>query len=79
MGKVDDLRALREARYAERHAPVKTVGKAKKVLEEATRAGSAAVQPAQVGELCGHRSIGNKSCTREADHVATGTKSHRYT
>ena len=34
--------------------------------------------PATSDELCGHRSIGNKSCSREKGHQANGTKNHRY-
>jgi hypothetical protein len=29
-------------------------------------------------ELCGHRNMGGRSCTRELDHVKQGTKNHRY-
>lgn len=73
MGKVDDLRRLREARYAANSATP-----ASKATAAAKALASAVAPPVPSGELCGHRSIGNKSCTREADHVATGTKSHRY-
>jgi hypothetical protein len=75
MGKVDDLRALREARFAanqKAQPPAERAKKAQRALAKATSA------PAPTGELCGHRSIGNKTCTREKDHQATGTKSHRY-
>lgn len=75
MGKVDDLRALREARYAASQkgaAPVKKAEVAKKALAKAVAA------PVAPDALCGHRSIGNKVCIREEGHVATGTKSHRY-
>ena len=74
MGKVDDLRALREARYAATRKPASPESKsakARKALQEAE-------SPAVIEELCGHRSISNKSCTREKDHQATGTKNHRY-
>lgn len=74
MGKVDVMRAMREAKYAatQKQAPEVRASKAKAALEQATGPASA---PA---ELCGHRSISKKSCTREADHLATGTKNHRY-
>lgn len=74
MGKVDDMRALREARFAAQSKPVTPAKKAAK----AAAALSAVVSPAPTGELCGHRSISNKSCTREKDHQASGTKNHRY-
>lgn len=73
MGKVDDMRAMREARFAERSkvpAESKSV-KARKALQ-------AAAAPVAPGELCGHLSISNRRCTREKDHQATGTKNHRY-
>lgn len=74
MGKVDDMRAMREARYAARTAaatPAAKAVKARKVLENAET-------PAPTGELCGHQSISKKRCTREKDHQLTGTKNHRY-
>ncbi len=106
MGKVDDQRAMREARYAARQRPARQPGaspvaagegatppaprrvakkvSALKVVREGdvaaltTGAEPAAADDAAAPELCGHRSIGNKSCTREKDHQATGTKNHRY-
>lgn len=81
MGKVDDLRALREARYAankkaanekDPKAAAKKVAAAKLMLKQAKST------PPPTTEFCGHRSISNKSCTREKDHQAAGTKSHRY-
>lgn len=76
MGKVDDMRALREARFA---ASQKKPAPPGERAAKAQRALAKALAPqAPTGELCGHRSIGNKSCIREKDHQATGTKSHRY-
>lgn len=76
MGKVDDMRAMREAKYAanSKVAPATKASKAKAALEEA----EAPRRALPSGELCGHRSISNKACTREKDHQATGTKNHRY-
>lgn len=86
MGKVDDQRAMREARYAARQ---QTASGAARVSPPATtvdspRVSGAARQratpapAAASGELCGHRGMGNKSCTREKDHQTNGTKNHRY-
>lgn len=75
MGKVDDLRALREARYA---ASQKVSSAAERATKAQRALAKALAPPAPTGELCGHRSVSGKSCTREKDHQATGTKSHRY-
>ena len=56
MSKMDNLRAMREARYA------------------ATTA-SAAKPKTPEGQLCGHRNMGGRTCTREHGHAE---KSHRY-
>ena len=63
MGKVEDLRKMREARYEERRA-VKKVD-------------PALVLPAAVDQvlLCGHKGVGGKTCTRLKDHQE---KNHRY-
>ena len=86
MSKMDGLRAMREARYAEAQA---RAGKA----QPPTKA--AAAKPAPVAPptpkrkpaqaktdaaettdaLCGHRSMNGRTCTREQGHAA---KSHRY-
>ena len=77
MGKVDDMRALREARYdAMQRAKSPATAESKSV--KARKALQAATTPAATGELCGHRSISNKTCIREAGHQAAGTKNHRY-
>lgn len=90
MGKVDDQRAMREAKYAARQrgaggsAPA---APAKAAVARPTPTAAAPVPstltvaapaPSASDELCGHRSIGNKSCTREKGHQAGGTKNHRY-
>lgn len=61
MGKVEDQRAMREARYAGA-APVRQVAKAKEAL---------APPPAASSEKCDYRSkISGKSCTKPAGHKA---------
>jgi hypothetical protein len=78
MSKMDDLRAMREARYEQRSAgnskptvvPVRT--------ESATpRDAGLVVDSTEVHEAlpCGHRAISGRTCTREQGHTA---KSHRY-
>ena len=94
MGKVDDQRAMREAKYASRQrsaaglapTPPKaaTARPRPAASTQAADAPAASTQTvtapvsAATDELCGHRSIGNKSCTREKGHQASGTKNHRY-
>lgn len=79
MSKMDGLRAMREARYAEAQ---KRAGKAAPAAPR--RAPVAPVAPAQQtngpasepdGGLCGHRSMNGRTCTREHGHAA---KNHRY-
>lgn len=69
MGKVEDMRALREQLRAAAALPaarkVKGLAPARVILDE--------LAPAE--ELCGHRSIGNKSCIRPSNH---SEKNHRY-
>lgn len=77
MSKMDDLRALREARYEQRGAAA-TQPAAKRA---GRRAAEPEVQPSAPdpevleGPLCGHRAISGRTCTRERGHSA---KSHRY-
>jgi hypothetical protein len=89
MSKMDELRALREARYAQRptaapkpapnpapKAAGKTAGKgspAPRSTAPATAEATAAADPEVA--LCGHRAISGRTCTREQGHSA---KSHRY-
>ena len=83
MSKVDALRALREARFAENTARAKTLppptaAKAPAVSKPA--AVKRAAMPVEIDEtvelaLCGHRNMGGRSCTRELGHAE---KSHRY-
>ena len=86
MSKMDDLRAMREARYeatraraaAPREAP-KAPTAPRRPDPAPARAEAPAAEPeaAEVaGErLCGHRAISGRTCTREHGHTA---KSHRY-
>lgn len=59
MSKMDDLRAMREARYNRANPRAKS---------------RVPATPAE--ELCGHRNMSGRTCTREKDHSA---KNHRYT
>lgn len=88
MSKMDNLRAMREAKYAEAQkratssparpkaaAPVAPPAPAAK--KAATSAAQPAVEsePSATEELCGHRNMSGRTCTRERGHAA---KSHRY-
>jgi len=78
MSKMDDLRAMREARYA-----AQSERQPKPVTAKPVAAPRAATEPTSTpGEpfpdesrLCGHRAISGRTCTREHGHAA---KSHRY-
>ncbi len=88
MSKMDNLRAMREAKYAEAQkrassaparpkaaAPVAPPAPAaKKAATTSTGPEVETGQPA-TEELCGHRNISGRTCTRERGHAA---KSHRY-
>jgi len=92
MGKVDDQRAMREAKYASRQrsaagsvpatppraAAARTRPTSPAHATDAPAMTAPAPAPEASDELCGHRSIGNKSCSREKGHQANGTKNHRY-
>lgn len=83
MSKMDNLRAMREARYAEAQkraatAPAKPAAKAP--VAPPAPAKKAKVEPGvepevATDDLCGHRNISGRTCTREKGHAA---KSHRY-
>lgn len=91
MSKMDGLRAMREARYAENAARAKSPAPTAKAAPAAAPAEKTAVvrKPAakkaaaspspDVAEteeaLCGHRNMSGRTCTREQGHAA---KSHRY-
>ena len=87
MSKMDNLRAMREAKYAEAQkraasAPARPKAAApvapRPGCEEGSHVGRApAVESEQsvTEELCGHRNMSGRTCTRERGHAA---KSHRY-
>lgn len=75
MSKVDDLRALREARYAVMTAG-KGQGKSQGKGMKGQRVDKVVVDEVQQLEaLCGHQAIGGKRCIRPKDHAE---KNHRY-
>jgi hypothetical protein len=85
MSKMDNLRAMREARYAEAQkraaaTPAKSAARPP-VAPPAPVAKKAAGKPAAeptdpaTDDLCGHRNMSGRTCTRERGHAA---KSHRY-
>ena len=84
MSKMDGLRAMREARHAEMQkragaATKKTAARPPVAPPAAARSkaapdASTSVE-AEADELCGHRNMSGRSCTRERGHAA---KSHRY-
>ena len=83
MSKMDNLRAMREAKYAEAQkragsAPARPrAAVAPPVAAAPAKAAPTkkAPTPAADGELCGHRNMSGRTCTREAGHPQ---KSHRY-
>lgn len=84
MSKMDAVRAMREARYAEAQA---RAGRPAPAARRAKPASAVPVAPADAAEpdtsvdkgaddaLCGHRNMSGRTCTRERGHAA---KSHRY-
>ena len=78
MSKVDALRALREAKYAVSAAPAVTAKAAPaRAVSKASAKAAAEPKPAaeESSELCGHRSMNGRSCTRPGGHTE---KNHRY-
>lgn len=84
MSKMDALRAMREARYAEGQSRGQTPTPAKRPAAPRPDPKVAAPEPpvleavdaeSTTDELCGHRNMGGRTCTREQGHSA---KSHRY-
>jgi len=82
MSKEAALRAMREARYAERTAGATPARTGTPAVRPPARpaAAEAAAEPvesptADADGLCGHRSMNGRTCTREQGHAA---KSHRY-
>jgi hypothetical protein len=79
MSKLDDMRAMREARYEASRPRAATPTAAPETPAHAPiRAERAAAVPAPApaeAELCGHRAISGRTCTRDKGHAA---RSHRY-
>jgi hypothetical protein len=87
MSKMDNLRAMREARYEEAQkraagagtATPSTTRSVRRPVAQSPKAPQESEAPveadAAVEALCGHRNMGGRTCTREAGHAA---KSHRY-
>jgi hypothetical protein len=84
MSKMDNLRAMREARYEQAAAragrSTKRQSTPKPTMPQPTAPPATALQvdadlPEPEAALCGHRAISGRTCTREAGHAA---KSHRY-
>jgi hypothetical protein len=78
MSKMDDLRAMREARYEEgaARATAKPRVAHKRADRVVPKRAEAELPAADLEvQLCGHRSISGRTCTREHGHAA---KSHRY-
>lgn len=82
MSKMDALRAMREARYeqdraraAQRSAPARLRPQSTPKPAEASTPAARAAQAKTDDELCGHRNMSGRTCTRERGHAA---KSHRY-
>ena len=84
MSKMDGLRAMREARYeAARKATAAATPRPKAAPAAKSKSEKVPVAPvateaateAGTDELCGHKAISGRTCTREKGHSA---KSHRY-
>ena len=88
MSKMDNLRAMREAKYeaqkragaaaaSSRPGPpaVPVVLAARREADSAAPAPASTSVEADTEELCGHRNMSGRTCTRESGHAA---KSHRY-
>jgi hypothetical protein len=82
MSKMDNLRAMREARYdratarasrASRHQQVPPVVPV--AVVEPVEPEPADAERATAEQPCGHRNMSGRTCTRERGHAA---KSHRY-
>ncbi|WP_416954612.1 hypothetical protein ACNKF0_20370 [Nocardioides sp. T5] len=84
MSKMDNLRAMREAKYAAAQkrgggAPARPQAPvAPPVVSKGATAKEATTEveaPAAAEGLCGHRNMSGRTCTREQGHPQ---KSHRY-
>jgi len=80
MNKMDNLRAMREARYERAATRATQAGRPKPVAPVAPVVSDEVTpdpvtEPGPGEDLCGHRNMGGRTCTRERGHSA---KSHRY-
>ncbi|GAA1914542.1 hypothetical protein [Nocardioides hwasunensis] len=80
MSKMDNLRAMREAKYAEAQkrsaaAPARLKAPVAPPATKKVEERAAEVPAADADDLCGHRNMSGRTCTREKGHAA---KSHRY-
>ena len=79
MSKMDGLRAMREARYADRATRAATFAvppRAARTAPVLAESEKPPTEPATADDpVCGHRNMGGRTCTRERGHAA---KSHRY-
>ena len=82
MSKMDNLRAMREAKYeAQKRAGAAAATARPRPSVAPAPTPPRAVEPvveadaADAEELCGHRNMSGRTCTRESGHAA---KSHRY-
>lgn len=79
MSKMDNLRAMREARYAENAARAKAPASAPQRTTKPTATAPVPIveteETPESEETCGHKNMGGRNCTREKGHAA---KSHRY-
>ena len=76
MSKEAQLRAMREARYAGRSAASGSPANRLKLVKPGAELPVAPPIAVDTDEqLCGHRSMNGRTCTREQGHAA---KSHRY-
>ena len=88
MSTMDNLRAMREAKYADAQKraaaapsrptakpPVAPVAPAEKRSAPDASADTSVSAAEDTEELCGHRNMSGRTCTRERGHSA---KNHRY-
>lgn len=80
MSKMDDLRAMREARFearpgVARATPAPRATAARPVTKRPAASRTTAEKSPATESLCGHRAISGRTCTREQGHAE---KSHRY-
>lgn len=80
MGKVDDLRKMREAKYLMRQKSTTVEAQQEydtspELQDVLTKAAQSPTVRRSRGPSCGHKGIGGKTCTRPKDHPE---KNHRY-